>query len=248
MVLVVVGAAAVYLVISRLDSIVEAAIEHYGSEATGARVTVQSVELSLRSGEGNIRGVVVGNPKGFKGPSAFELGLIRVALDPETVTSDPLVVREIRIEGPKASYEWGPRGSNIEAIQRNVDAFVARYAGGAKPGAKSSQPSEPDGAEQRFIVESLSVTGGSVNARASDAPDAVVEAKLRDLKATNLGAKKGGATGAEITGEILDVLIADVTRTVAKMGVDRLKREAAKALDDQAEAALGAAAKKLLGD
>jgi len=231
LVLVAVGAAAVYFVVSRLDSIVEAAIEHYGSEATGVQVTVQSVELSLRSGEGNIRGVVVGNPKGFTAPSAFELGLIRVALDPESVTSDPLLVREIRIEAPVASYEWSARGSNIEVIQRNVDAFVARYAGGAKSGVdEPSQPSESDGTEQRFIIESLIVTGGSVDARTSDAPDDVVEAKLGDLKAKDLGKKKGGATGAEITAEILDVLIANVTRTVAKMGVDRLKREAVKQL------------------
>jgi uncharacterized protein involved in outer membrane biogenesis len=240
--LVVIGAIAVWYVISSLDAIVEAAIEHYGSEATGARVTVDAVEIELRAGEAGIRGITVGNPPGFTAPSAFELGNIRVALDPETATSNPLLVKEIRIEAPKVSYETGPRGSNLDAIQRNVEAFSARYAGDSAGAA--AEPSDAPGAERTFIIENLIIRDGSVNARIGAEKDKVYETKLGAVHVKNIGKKRGGATGAEVTSEILDALIADASRSVAKMGLERLKKEK---LSPEAAGALGAA-QRLLGD
>jgi hypothetical protein len=240
--LVVIGAVAVWYVVSSLDAIVEAAIERYGSEATGAPVSVGAVEISLRSGEAGIRGLVIGNPPGFQGPSAFELGKIRVAIDPETVTGNPLVVKEIRIEGPKVSYEIGPRGSNLDAIQRNVDAFSARYAGGS--GKEAAEPSEAPGEEKTFIIENLIVRDGSVNARFSAKKDEAYEAKLGAIHVKNIGKKRGGATGSEVTSEILRALVGDASRVAAKMGLERLKKEN---LSPEAAGALEAA-QRLLGD
>lgn len=240
--LAVIGAVAVWYVVSSLDAIVEAAIEHYGAEATGAPVSVGAVEISLRSGEAGIRGLVIGNPPGFEAPSAFELGNIRVALDPETVTGNPLVVKEIRIESPKVSYEMGPHGSNLDAIQRNVEAFSARYAGSSKKEAAES--SDAPGEEQTYIIENLIVSGGSVNARTSAKRDEVYEAKLSAVHVKDIGKKRGGATGAQVTSEILRALVGDASRVAAKMGIERLKKEN---LSPEAAGALEAA-QRLLGD
>ena len=64
-----------------IDSIVKAGIEKYGSEITGTRVSVGSVDISLKSGRGTIRNVVVHNPKGFSSAHVFSLGEITVDLD-----------------------------------------------------------------------------------------------------------------------------------------------------------------------
>ena len=70
---VIVVAAAVFLLISNLDAIVKAALEKYGSEATGSAVTVDSVRISLREGSGSISGFSIGNPPGFSTPAALAL-------------------------------------------------------------------------------------------------------------------------------------------------------------------------------
>ena len=62
--LVIIIAAVVYLW-SSLDSLVEAAIEKYGSQATKTNVEVGGVKLSLTSGAGSVKGLQVGNPTGF---------------------------------------------------------------------------------------------------------------------------------------------------------------------------------------
>ena len=55
-VVVVALAAGVYFLLTSLDVIVERAIEHYGSEITGTAVRVASVDISLSSGRGTVRG------------------------------------------------------------------------------------------------------------------------------------------------------------------------------------------------
>ncbi|HME70599.1 MAG TPA: hypothetical protein VKM54_12120, partial [Myxococcota bacterium] len=66
-------AAAVYYVYSSLDTIVQAAIERYGSELTGTAVHVESVDLALAKGGGTIRGLRIANPAGFLRRDVFEL-------------------------------------------------------------------------------------------------------------------------------------------------------------------------------
>ena len=61
----------VYYLLSNLDSIVKAAIESYGSEATQTTVRVGKVQLKLTDGSGSISGLTVGNPKGFAAAQAF---------------------------------------------------------------------------------------------------------------------------------------------------------------------------------
>ena len=56
-----------------LDSMVKAGIEAAGPQITGTTVTVEAVRLSLLTGEGRVKGLVIGNPKGYQAPSAFKL-------------------------------------------------------------------------------------------------------------------------------------------------------------------------------
>ena len=66
--------AAVIYVWSSLDSIVAAAIEKYGSQATQTSVSVSGVKLELTQGRAAISGLTVANPSGFSTPTVFSLG------------------------------------------------------------------------------------------------------------------------------------------------------------------------------
>lgn len=71
-IVVVIVIGAVFL-LSNLDSIIKAAVEEVGSEATQAKVSLNEVEISTE-GKGALRGFSVGNPAGFETDSAFKLG------------------------------------------------------------------------------------------------------------------------------------------------------------------------------
>ena len=67
-------------VLSSLDGLIKEAIETHGSEITKVEVTLADVNIDLTSGKGTLSGFTVGNPAGFKTPSAFKLGAISITL------------------------------------------------------------------------------------------------------------------------------------------------------------------------
>jgi hypothetical protein len=97
--LVVIVGVGVYLYNS-IDTIVKAAIEKYGSEITGTKVSVGSVDISLKTGRGTIRDVEVHNPKGFSSGVVFRLGEITVDIDVASLNKDPVVVERVTILAP----------------------------------------------------------------------------------------------------------------------------------------------------
>ena len=57
-----------------LDAGLKRGVETVGPMMTKVPVKVDSVSLSIMSGSGNIKGLVVGNPEGYKTPSAISVG------------------------------------------------------------------------------------------------------------------------------------------------------------------------------
>ena len=102
--IVVIAGASIFL-LSNLDGLIKEAVERVGSEATQAKVSLNEVSISIKSGSGSLRGLKVANPKGFKTPSAFELGGISITLDIASIGQDPIVIKEITITKPQVTYE-----------------------------------------------------------------------------------------------------------------------------------------------
>ena len=68
-----------------LDKAIKAGVETIGPKVTKVDIKLDSVSLSLLSGGGTIKGLVVGNPTGFKTPSAINVGEASLALDAQVV-------------------------------------------------------------------------------------------------------------------------------------------------------------------
>ena len=239
-VIVVLGGVA-YYVWSNLDSIVKTAIEDVGSRATQTQVKLDGVkiQISTTSGSGKLSGLTIANPKEFKTPSAFKLGEISLALDPGTVMSSTIVVKEVVIASPQVTYELANSGgSKVDAIRRNIDSFVKQYGGtggGSQPAAKSDPASE-----KKLIIENLYVRGGKVEVSATALGGKTVPANLPDIHLKDLGKSKGGATPAEIADQIIDAIGNNATKAVANLNLDALKGAAGQALQNLQPGTAGA--------
>jgi len=233
--LVVIVVVIVFVVLSSLDSIIKEAVETYGSEATQAKVRLNDVEISPTSGEGALRGLFVGNPKGFETDSAFELGSISVRLDIGTVTEDTIVIKEILIDKPAVTYEIGSGGSNIDALKRNVNA----YAGGEKKEA-AAKPAE-GGEGPKLIIEKLRITGGVVNVSAAMLQGKKLSAPLPTIELTDIGKDKGGAGPGEAIEQVLNAVSQSVSKSVATLNLDKLMGGVKGAAEEAIKGAGGAA-------
>ena len=261
--LIIVVVAVVVFVFSELDSIVKAAVEEVGSEATKTEVRLDDVEISLTSGKGALRGLKVGNPGGFATDSAMRLGAISVDLKTDSVGEETIVIREVVIAKPEVTYEIDDKGnSNIQTIQKNVQAF----AGGGKSGSSgkksggSSAGSKDEG--PKLVIENLYVRDGTVNVSASALKGQKMTAKLPTIHMKNLGKKQGGATPAQIAQLIIAAVGKNATTAVGTLNVDKLvkgvsegaMKEAGKEAESALKGVLGkggadaeGAMKKLLG-
>ena len=206
-----------------LDSIVKKAITRIGPEMTGVSVDVDKVGIVLAEGRGEIGGLVVGNPRGYRGPHAISLGSVVLALDrtAETAeTADVVVVREVTIDAPDIVFDKGEGGSNIETIQQSVDAYTKAHFGGGDQATDAQEAEAPT----RFIIESLQIRNGKIQLPGRDRVIDLPPVSLRDL-----GKSQGGMTGGEIASVVLrqmiDATVATAKRALAEEGKEQLKEE-----------------------
>ena len=184
-----------------LDSLVERAIERWGPEITGVKVRVDSVRIEVTQGRGTIRGLLIGNPKGFEAPYALKVGEIRVALDPASLTRDVVIVKELLLVAPDLVYERGQGSDNMTVIQKNADAWVAKLAG-----PKSAGPGK------KFILENVIVRGGRAHV------GTMASAPIPELHLRDVGKKTNGATAGEAFKQVWGALLRSVGNVASHLG------------------------------
>src|SRR5262249_6563257 len=151
-VLIVIVGVSVYLY-SNMGLIVKRGIERYGTDVCGTKVTVGSVDISLKSGRGTIHDVRVANPDGFSDDSAVSLGDATVSIDIGSIKRDPIVISEIRVNAPVVSAEVNETlGINVSTIRANVQKYQARSA---QPTGK-----QDSGFEKRIKIRSFVIEQG----------------------------------------------------------------------------------------
>jgi uncharacterized protein involved in outer membrane biogenesis len=248
--LVVVILAGLFYLYSSLGSLIKTAVEKYGSEITQAKVRLNAAEVSATSGTGALRGLFVGNPQGFKTASAFQLGEISLTLDVGTITSDPVVIKEIVVSAPEVTYELGPQGSNIDTIKRNVDGYLK--GSGTKKEAESTAESKK-AAGRKIVIENLYIRNGRVNI-GSTISDKTMSAPLPDIHLTNIGKQKGGATPGEVAEKIIGALGQSANTAIASVDTSKVLGDAKKqfaaaagGLEEKGKGAVGGV-KKLFTD
>lgn len=226
------GLVAAYLFLGR---IVKTAIETAGPMVTQCPVTVAGVDLRPLRGSFRIRGLSVGNPEGFHTPEALRVDEIRVAMEPGTVFSNLVHIREISVSGPQVTYEIGLGKTNIGTIQGNVQAFLERFAGESKD--KDKEP-EPKGSSRKVVIDQVRVENGQINLSGTILQGRAVPVPLPTLTLNNVGG--GAVSGPQAAAEILDRILHGVL-DAAKEGVSQLGdsvKDAGEAIKREAGSAL----------
>lgn len=219
MVVVLTGVLIFFLIFS-MDSLVTMAVEKYGSASLDADVTLDKTQISLKSGKGTLTGLKVGNPKGFETETAFQLGEISMTIDAKTITKGTVVIKEIIIAAPQITYELGPEGSNLDALQRNA---TRKAGGGSASGAgDDAQPvNETKEKGKKLIIESLVIRDGKVNVSAVGLQGKKMSADLPAVRMANIGKKEGGATPSQVVKKLIDALNKAAGGAVKDLGIGK---------------------------
>lgn len=204
----VLAAAGAVALSSAFGPAVKAAVETLGPRVAGVPMSLRSFSVSPFTGGVRLRGLVVGNPPGYKTPSAFELGDIRVRVRLRSLFSDAVVVEHIVVRKAAATYEFGPGGSNVAVIQRKAASFSGGEAGAPSGG----------GTSKRLIIKDFRFEGGRARLSAPFLAGKAVEVAIPDIRLKDIGGEKG-VSPARAAAEMLRA----VSGAVAGAGVEGLK-------------------------
>lgn len=208
-VLVLLVAGAAWFLYRNLDGLVAGIIEREGSEATRTDVEVGSVSIDLQAGSAAIALLAVANPDGFSDQPAIALRDFAIQLDPLAVTSDPLVIERVRVDGAELLVEQDGARNNLETILASVQRLA------------SGDNTKDDG--RKLIIERFELT----DARAAllvPQLDERREVQMPEVVLTDIGRATNGATAASVAKQLLTPIIGMALESAAEAGVtDALK-------------------------
>jgi len=116
-VMLIAAAAAVYIIMFRMDSVVETRIEKAASLAFGSRVEVGGVKTNLRDGTLTVERISVANPPGFENPYAARLNSVEAAVDYKA-----LEIKHVEIENPEFYVEENGGKTNFDQMLEALQA------------------------------------------------------------------------------------------------------------------------------
>ena len=180
----------------------------------GTEVAISNIHTRIFSGAVSIDGMVVGPPEGFDA-NVFELSKFKLDLDVASLlrSSEPIHIREILIENPKVAYEVKGLGhTNLQAILDKLDKAEEE-----EKKREEEKPDEEKGEGRKVVIDRFTFKDGEVKVAVWDGKGAIVS--LPDIVLTDIGKKSGGATGLEVTGQILrQISVGTVKAAVEAVG------------------------------
>ena len=149
----------------------------------------------------------LGNPKGFKAPSAMKVGSVLVNVDEKSLTSNTIIVDRIEVITPEITYEKIGQNDNFNAILKNITNT-------SDSEKRSKETSEKEGAGKKLIIRNFIVKDGKVNLDLSVygiKDKQKISATLPNIHLKDIGKKKNGASPAEAFKEIFAALYGTIT-------------------------------------
>lgn len=188
-----------------LDKAIKAGVETIGPRVTKVDVKLDSVGLSLLSGGGTIKGLVLGNPSGFKTPYAISVGEASLALTPKSLLSDKIIVKSIKVLGPEITYETNLKDNNLSKIVANMQGVSG---GGQKEPAKPTEPAQTQEAKpaRKLEVDEVIITGGRIHVAVTALAGGTATVPLPDIHLQDLGTGPDGITPEDLTIKIFGAI------------------------------------------
>lgn len=225
-----------------MDKAIKAGIETVGPAITQVEIKLDAVALSLLSGSGKIQGLVVGNPTGFKSPTAIRVGKASLALQPGSLFSDKIVIRSVAMEGPEITFETDLRSNNLSKLLANVEAATGSQnkAPATQPSTPSSSPA-PAKSSKKLEVDDFLIRDAKVNVMVTTLGKSLT-LTLPEIHLTGLGTGPEGITPAELTRQVIQA-IEKVSAQASTAAVSDLGKQASDLTKEISKNPAGAAEK-----
>ncbi len=194
-----------------LGPIIKTSVETIGPQVTGVDITLEKAGINLLSGNVKLKGLIIGNPEGFKTPSLMELNQFVVDLDMGSLFTDTIVIKKIHIDGPQITYEQALRSSNFSTLQKNLapDKKAEDKEPEEKVAKKKKAPAK------KVVIEDFLFENGKVHISITLAGGKKLTVPLATIHLEDIGKEADGASVTEVVNEVFGAITKSVGQAVA---------------------------------
>ncbi len=196
-------------VVFYMHTLIKQGVETMGPKIAGVEMKLEMVNLSLFSGRGEIKGLLVGNPKGYRSGYAIKISRADVSLQPSSLFSQKIIVHSVTLQAPAINFEGAWSSNNLGQILRSFEQFTASQAvappSGARKPAKKLQVDD-------FLIRDAHVT---VNLTTLSGERAFI-LPLMEIRLQNLGRDSDGINAIELARQVLKAILEHSTAAVEK--------------------------------
>lgn len=198
-----------------IGPIIKTGIKTMGPKITQVPIQLDAVDVSLLAGTAAIKGLVVGNPEGFKTPQAIKLGRAELALDVLSVTKDKVVIKKVHVIDPEITFDGGLKGNNLTKIMENVNNSVSKDDA-PKQDMQDKNEKSASRPAPKLQVDDFLISGAKVNVNLTGPVGKEMAVTLPDIHLTDLGKEKDGITPEEIVRVVLSKVNASTIKAVTE--------------------------------
>jgi len=184
----------------KIDAYVKTAIEKYGSESLGTKVSVGEVNISLLQTTATITNLEIANPPGFDDPIAFKAGLIEITLNSKESKIDSVVIDRILLNSPMVFYIKTKQTDNLSRLQDQATRSTKDSQSSDKPGGSKDKGRE----QPRILIKKFDIVSTTVNL------------KLDDIHIVDIDTGKNGAGTQEAVSKIVNAIVPAVKQAAIK--------------------------------
>lgn len=218
---------AVYFCMPSLETIVKDVVHKYGSQITGTDVSLGGIDLKLSEGSAAVKGIKIGNPKGYQSKNLFYLKELGVKLDISSLTGDTIIIESITINNPEITYEMKTlKQSNVSEILDNIKKNTASAESQDKSTPKEETKKDTDSAgSKKVIIKTLTVADGKVSAiLGSGSVKAPINVALPKIEMKNIGQEKqSGESIPVILSKVITKILQTASQTVVSANLEGLR-------------------------
>jgi len=208
-----------------LDGIVKTGVNTVGPKIVKVPLTLDSIHIGILSGSATVKGLVIGNPDGYKTPNAISVGLAEVSVDVGSALSDKIIIHSVHVESPEITFEGGLSGNNLSKIVDNLNETAQSLQGSGASGANAATPA-PAGTKpaKKLEVDDFLITGAKVHVSLTGLGGREMDLPIPDIHLTDLGKGSDGMTPAELVSQVIKEIttatVHEVTVAVSGLGKD----------------------------
>ncbi len=197
-----------------LGPIIKTSVKTIGPQVAGVEMTLEKASVNLLTGNVKLKGLIIGNPEGFKTPSLMELGQFVLDLDMGSLLTDTIVIKKIHIDSPQITYEQALRSSNFSALLKNLEPDEKAPA--EEPEEKVA--TEKKAPAKKVVIEDFLFENGKVNVSITLAGGQQLTVPLATIHLENIGKASDGASITEVINEVFGAISKSVASAVAASG------------------------------